>query len=164
MANTFSFGAILWVHGILYLFSRKLILVYPILTHNYPFFNLAAGRRGGSFVGEGAFVCLSVSNKSSFSMCWGEEIGHSGGDEDSFRYFNHQSRHIWGFFEWFQRMNTNNAGTGAQTTRLPPQIRDMSEKKKMTDRSVALLAKYHEDARVNMRTTTTQFRGWLGSF
>ena len=60
-------------------------------------------------------------------------------------------------------MNPNNAGTGGQTTRLPPQIRDMSEKKKMTDRSVALLAKYHEDAVVNMGATTTQFRGWLGS-
>jgi hypothetical protein len=29
-----------------------------------------------------------------FDVLRGKEIGHSGGDEDSYRYFNHQSRHI----------------------------------------------------------------------
>eukprot|EP00435_Cladocopium_sp_Y103_P051297 s2171_g15.t2 len=56
------------------------------------------------------------------------------------------------------RLETEKSSKEEEEARLSEKIRDMSEKKKMTDRSVALLAKYHEDLSQKCNQTAYEAR------
>ncbi|CAL1157226.1 unnamed protein product [Cladocopium goreaui] len=56
------------------------------------------------------------------------------------------------------RLQTEKSSKEEEEARLSEKIRDMSEKKKMTDRSVALLAKYHEDLSQKCNQTAYEAR------